>query len=122
MESHAITRARERYGLELTPEDIRSILDRIHRGYAGYLGRRKAGAECYDVEARGKIIRVVTRRERGRMFVMTIVERENGIYQKEAGPRPVRPERYRDLMDRLDELSSLDLAAGAPVTDEDDAL
>ena len=58
-EPHAITRARERHGVELTIRDLNEITGMIERGESlrqGYLGR---GAEQHIVMLRGFVLPVV---------------------------------------------------------------
>lgn len=72
---HAIQRAKERYGLELTFADLRGIITQVRQGFVGRLkSNRHSGT--YDVQVKGILCRVVIAfYDHQPLFVKTFIER-----------------------------------------------
>lgn len=61
---HAITRAKERYGLELAEADLAAIAKDIRAGKGMLIGRQSDGSEVHALIVQGKLARVVVNRTR----------------------------------------------------------
>jgi len=73
---HIIKRAMERYGIRINRGDIAAMLSLICRGEAAKVRGGTNGDEEWELDFRGKMLRVVTvpdDRRAGRLFVATIV-------------------------------------------------
>jgi hypothetical protein len=79
---HAVQRAWTRYGLDISGADLREAEQRIMAGNAGLVGRRRGGAESYDVQIKHILCRVVVRTRGGIKYIVTVVPRTSGNYAK----------------------------------------
>lgn len=71
--SHAIERAAERYGLDVTIADLKRVAEDIRSGEAVLVGRQNDGNEEWLAKIKGTVVRLVTNAARN--FVITILPR-----------------------------------------------
>lgn len=72
--SHCIQRALERYGLDLTVEDVRDVERTILNGGALLIRREPHGPELYAVRVKGVATRVVFNQEKRSIITFLPIE------------------------------------------------
>lgn len=88
---HALERARERLGLELTAEDMKVIVGLILLGKAEFVNRQDNGLEAYRVSYGA--VRMVVVFDRGRAIIVTVLPKRCA----EDGYRFMPQDLYRQL-------------------------
>lgn len=76
IERHATTRARERYGLELTLADLQAVADQIRdKRDAVFMRRGHNGSEVWGVKVQGIWTRAVLSPDTGKIITFLPAER-----------------------------------------------
>lgn len=91
---HAITRAKERYGLDLTENDLWDIAKRVKDGDSVLVGKQTDASEVHMVKVNGIIVRCVVSKGRERIITFLPVNtRPSAIHY--GTKKPSREERKK---------------------------